>query len=162
MHYTTRIKEAHRTLANRSSLLAGFIDEWPLGKKEEEADTQDPGLTEIAQVAHEAEDEIADLQHTLDFAAEDEADKDAIRSIIVSLRQRIGRLNIVAEILSEAEAETVMEAMMEMYEEKLRIERYCTWHSREKGENPLRSSEPVRRKFGVPHDQKTRKFDPPA
>lgn len=161
MHYTKRINNAHRLLANRSSLLAGFIDDWPLGKKEEEADTMDPGMEELAEVAREASNEIADLRHTLDFAADDEADKDAIRSVIDALRQRIGRLNMVAEILDETGEETVMDAMLAMHREKLRIERYCQWHRREKGADPLRSAQPLPSRFGIPQDTNTYEFDPP-
>jgi len=162
MHYTKRINNAHQLLANRSSLLAEFIDDWPLGKKEEEADTMDPGMEELAEVAGETESEIADLRHTLDFAAEDERGMsgEAIRDVIDSLRQRIGRINMVAEILDDTGEETVMDAMLVMHEEKIRIERYCQWHRRQKGVNPLRSAQPLPSRFGVPRAN-TYKFDPP-
>lgn len=161
MHYTTRLCKAHRLLANRSSLLAEFIDDWPLGKSEEEADTMDPGMEEIAKVAGETEDELADLQHTVDFAAEDEVDKDAMRSVIDALRQRIGRLNMVAEILGDTGEDTIMAAILTMHREKLRIEKYCQWHRREKGVDPLRSTDPLSSRFGIPREVNTYQFKPP-
>jgi len=163
MHYTKRINNAHQLLANRSSLLAGFIDDWPIGKKKEEADTMDPGMEELAEVAREASNEIADLRHTLDFAADDERgmSEAAMRDVIDSLRQRIGRLNMVAEILDDTGEQTVMDAMLVLHEEKLRIERYCQWHRREKGVDPLRSAQPLPSRFGIPKDTKTYEFDPP-
>jgi len=159
MHYVKRLRNAHRILANRCNLVANFLDDWPLGKAEDEAETDDPGMDELATVAGETENEIIDLQQRVDFTPEEEL-RDDIPAIIDSLRERVGRLNMVAEVLDETDEETLMDALLCMYHEKLRIERYCQWHRREKGVDPLRAAQPLPSRFGIPETKKTY-FDPP-
>lgn len=174
MNYKKRLRKAHRLLANRSSLLAEFIEDWPLGKElgdsdraqpcEEDAHTEDPGMAELADVARETENEIIDLRQRLQFPSEDERGMSdgAVRDVIDSLRQRIGRLNMVAEILGDTGEDTIMDAILTMYQEKIRIERYCQWHRREKGVDPLRAfQQPLPSKYGIPREVNTYEFKPP-
>jgi hypothetical protein len=54
-----------------------------------------------------------------------------------ALRDRIDRVKRGLTALDESGKRSIRAAILKMFREKFRIERYCRWHARSKGLNPI-------------------------
>jgi len=144
MHYAKRIARAHKTLRNRLGVLQSLVDDWPLGEPVGEPEEDEgrshsgpAGLTreDLQAAAGRWEDRAGRLKHTTALGTDREQKQAATE--IDALTGRIERVERGVEVLEETGERSVARAILKMHREKFRIERYCQWHARSEGLNPI-------------------------
>jgi len=143
MHYAKRIARAHRTLRNRLRVLRSLIDDWPLDEQgaESDGDAQEEGATDLtredlAAAVDRWKEQVGVLANAAMLGESPSARGEAAAEA-AALRDRIDRLKRGLTALDETGKRSVRAAILKMFREKFRIERYSQWHARSKGLNPI-------------------------
>jgi hypothetical protein len=118
-------------------VLRSLLDEYTSKPDKTDGRPTRLGPEEIAAEISDLRARIDEVQHSLTFEDLPEKRELGLQDEVAQARGKIGALETGSEILSDRDHASAREALLSMFEEKRRIERYCQWHASTTGRNPL-------------------------